>query len=892
MSYSASVAPGDFLTACIGLGANASVASITDTIGGRWIQTGFSYNTNGGAEIWSARGVHGGTTTVTVALTSSAAVGVSVAEWSGIQYRNPLDQWSQNLGTSGTIATQAVTPRTNGDLFLAAVAGSSALTAGPTNSYTALTTGGTGNGAGYFIASGSVSSATTWTQTSSGAFAAVEACFLEGAAGLNPNLQFPETQIQISTQGNYQAPLVGTGVWTEIGGYVQSFTAGPLGRQHELDRAQASAGQLVCDNRTTGVFNAWNTSSFLYNNGLGLRPMNPIRIAAAWNGTTSPVAYGYLKTDTTTIQNVVDVDATLEFVDIFQMLSLKYLSNDNYAQLVMADGGADLVAYYRLGDPLGNYSVKDSSGNGATGSLISGIGGPPAYGAAGAFIYDPNTALDCTNGTNSPSGGFSTIDNTTQPPTVHDPLGSNAGTWTFEAWGDWTQSSHPQPAGDSGNVPNGILLHANSVTPSGYSAQPMELQVGWVGFSGIAGAAGGSFLQVFGENPGVVSGAIPATIFDGDFHHYVFVSSSSPAFYVDGLPIPMAVPFECSSISGVSFGSPANSISPLTGTADFSVLASGWPGEMQDVALYSKALTAEQIANHYETGQWFRQQEFGASVGPQSASVGRLNKVIAVSGLPQSILNVPYPFHSYLYAETNAVTTSSGLNYIQTLTETEAGGIIYQGQNGQINAYSRQYFYLSPESTGVQAIFGDNTNTSLHYESDIQITLDDLDLWSDYQIESGRSGAQLQEYGPSQSATLQAAASIWGQRTLQGLTSLQFAYDGDALATAENYAEWYSKPTQRVQQISLYSTAAQGANIPAMLGLGIFAAIEVQYQGQTAGNQFSQTSLIEQITHSADLSQPIWNTQFALSPFELTMDPVKLGTWTFGTSASVAVLTL
>ena len=69
--------------------------------------------------------------------------------------------------------------------------------------------------------------------------------------------------------------------------------------------------------------------------------------------------------------------------------------------------------------------------------------------------------------------------------------------------------------------------------------------------------------------------------------------------------------------------------------------------------------------------------------------------------------------------------------------------------------------------------------------------------------------------------------------------------------------------------------------------------VTVQYQGQTPGPQFSQDSVIEQITDSVQLdSGPEWITTWALSPYEILMEPIVLGTYHFSASASVGVLTL
>lgn len=154
-------------------------------------------------------------------------------------------------------------------------------------------------------------------------------------------------------------------------------------------------------------------------------------------------------------------------------------------------------------------------------------------------------------------------------------------------------------------------------------------------------------------------------------------------------------------------------------------------------------------------------------------------------------------------------------------------------------------------------------------------------------------GGQLQEYGPAQSEAAAVSASVYGSRTLQGLTSLQFELDSDALAVAQWYGNIYSFPIPRVQQMQLDSWAAGGNNIPKMLGLRLYDRVTVLYNGATPQAPFIQDSLVESITHNVDMDNgPTWNVQLALSPYEILLSPTILGTWQFGTAASVAVLTL
>lgn len=955
-TLSSNVKAGDTLLMAIELRSNASVSSVTDNLSNRWIQVAYAYDSGtNGVELWMARGATAGSTTVTVDMTTSNACGMNVSEWSGIATAYPIDQWSQTNGTSASVSPTAVTPRANGDMFFAVAEGNTTLTH-TSDSYTTLSVGGrTDDGAAYFVSSGSVASTTHWTQTSSDPYAAVAVCFQAGSQYVNPKLQFPEVLVQMCTLPDYQAPLLGQGVWTDVSNYCQKMSLGPIGRQHELDRVQAATASFTFDNRF-GYFNPWNTQSFLYNDGAGLLPMNPVKVTAAWNGVTYPRYYGYFQQIANSISDVLDVDATLQCVDIFQLLSLKYLTSNNYAQLVESDGGANLKAFYRLGDAVNSFGTKDSSGNSQTGSLIAGLGGPPAYGAAGVYLYDSSTALDLTNGTNVANGGFQTVDNTTSPPTAHNPL-SGASVWTVEMWFQWNSQSTTVPgatttftaSGTSGgntltsysnqsggnslpNIAVGSLIVGPDVV-SGTVATAVTTTAGKTVITLSNNISGGSpSNQVYTATQGGAPSVLAYLNAGGGGHPIAFgvgqtttasvttyngvvignysgvlapVLSSTDVTAEDGEWHHLAVTYQASVASIYVNGAFSGSVNPVFNWVfpyDITIgCAPGgaWsvPASIQDVALYSEVLTATQIENHYTTGMWLQSAELGAAA-TGGTSTNRLAKLLSIIGLPTSMLNVPYPFRTYLYAETDVVTTTSGLNYLQTMTETEPG-LVYQAPNGAINAYSRQYQYLNATSTTSQGTFGDSTSAAYHYEGpSFVLAQDDLDIFNDIQVQSGNTSSggsitevgQLQEWGPDQSTSMATSASIYGARTLQGLTSLQFENDSDVLAVAQNYAQWYGYPIIRVQAITCNSFANGGANLPQMLARNLYDCITVQYEGQVVGPQFSQEALIESVTDDVNLANPSWQTTWALSPYELLMEPMCLGEWTFGGNDGVLTL--
>jgi len=701
---------GNTLIASVCLSGSASVLSVTKTTGGsHWIQDAYSYTTGGSSEIWSSRGVHGTSASITFTFSSAASVGVNVSEWSGIWYANPLDQWSQNFGTSASATTQAVTPRQAGDLFFAVVS-TAASVSGPSNGYATLPSGTTTGGVAYLISNYDTSETTSWSVASSQTWATAHASFVAGPAGLNPQLQFPETLIEMCPQSDYLAPIKGLGIWTNVSQYARSMTLGPMGRQHELDRIQATQSTFTMDNRS-GVFNPWNQNSFLGSTGC-LDPMSPVKVTAAWDGITSPIAYSYVQEVLPVIGDVLNVDATITCMDILQMLSLKYLSSAVYADLVIADGGTDLVAYYRLGDQPGSYSVADSSGNGYTGSLISGVAGAPAFGAAGAFLFDSDTALDCTNGTNLPNGGFSMVDNTTQPPTKHDPFADVGGqVQTFECWFKYTDTTVQSLTGGFGNVlniPNSDLMSASVgsgprasiqigttleinpftgfptvVATNAIIATPGWINQTWPGPSqtvssgyqicpdatpeilwqctgpGTSGSVEPAWHDYIGG--GISDGSVTWTsatnflayytpngpVMDGQWHfaEIEVASGFSNSFQTDGCFVD-GLPATANAIFASAGFSGMSSVQFGTGIEPF-------VGVLDEVALYgnNSNLSAPIAANHYNTGKWFQIQEYGASDGSLD-----LSYIVTISGTTASVSSGSFA------GVTNGMTIYAGLD--------------------------------------------------------------------------------------------------------------------------------------------------------------------------------------------------------------------------------------
>lgn len=317
---------------------NAFVASSTPPMSNDWIQAAYSYNGTQSAEIWYARGVNAGQTAVTITISATTTLwAANISEWAGVWYVDPLDQWSQNQGNTAIPIEQPVNPRAAGDLFLAVAAAGSALTSGPINGYTTLQLTNNTFGAASLVASVDASQYTAWNTGTNEPWVTCQASFVAGVSGFNPQFQFPEVLVEISTEPNYLAPVQGLGIWTNMSQYVRAFNTNGPGKQHLLDRIEATTATITLNNRS-GQFNRWNSTGTYYNAGQGLLPMNPVQIRAAWDGVTSPIFFGYLQAITPRIMDALNVDAELDAVDILGLMNLAYLAGNNYEQLLLSGG--------------------------------------------------------------------------------------------------------------------------------------------------------------------------------------------------------------------------------------------------------------------------------------------------------------------------------------------------------------------------------------------------------------------------------------------------------------------------------------------------------------------------------------------------------------------------
>lgn len=211
-----------------------------------------------------------------------------------------------------------------------------------------------------------------------------------------------------------------------------------------------------------------------------------------------------------------------------------------YSDVVLADAP---LAYYRLGEPSGTTAV-DASANGNDGTYHN-----MALGTPGLLAGDADSAIT-GNGSNS---------------YVDSPLALNpaSGPFSVELW------LKPASFANTRNI-----VGQRDGTGTGHS-------VLW------AHQTTGVLAATLGGGVEYDSGAALAV---GNVYHVVFTfDSGTYTFYVNG----------------VAAGSGAATVDPATGGWVIGAsknLVNGPAGVMDEVAIYDKALTPEQVANHYTAG--------------------------------------------------------------------------------------------------------------------------------------------------------------------------------------------------------------------------------------------------------------------------------------------------
>jgi PKD repeat protein len=225
-----------------------------------------------------------------------------------------------------------------------------------------------------------------------------------------------------------------------------------------------------------------------------------------------------------------------------------------YGSRVRATAG--LIDYWRMSDATGT-NLADSKGG-----AVTTVSGTPEFGVTSAIPGDSDTAVSF-NGTNS---------------AAQAPLNlSGTNKLTLEFWMKWDAYA------DDDDLAFELTPNFNS-NPGGFLVDPNAPEEG--GKFGVAIGSGDSRNTAYFARPSA-----------GAWHHYALVmDSSAPASeqvvpYVDGQPVPYV-----KTKSGTGAGNFANSTLYFMSRAASALFGAG---DLDEVALYNRALPASTIEDHY-----------------------------------------------------------------------------------------------------------------------------------------------------------------------------------------------------------------------------------------------------------------------------------------------------
>ena len=479
--------------------------------------------------------------------------------------------------------------------------------------------------------------------------------------------------------------------------------------------------------------------------------------------------------------------------DGFKILSRVDISGA-YEDVVRGDSP---VGWWRLDDDTPSTDLcTDSSGNGRDGRYR---GSPPSV--------DPLIA--------GSSGAAVDFDGSNDRVELDLAAGLTAGPLSIECWVALT---------------GGLRYPLYVQHASASSTIAVELEV-----------SNGKFYGAFMDSTGAVTGAqSPASYNDGLPHHVVATvdTDRKARLYVDGALVATdagastnltAWPF--GKVMLASFAPP--SLAPLFARLD---------GTLDEVAIYNTALTAADVAAHYEAG---------ATTWAGDTTGERVARVLDLAGWPAADRDLDTGrsiMGPYLEAESNA------LSIVQRAEATE-GGALWQAPDGAITFRDRHAAIQDWNATVAQAAFTDDgAATNPQHYTVLDLSYDDT-LIINEAVVTWEDGTETSRDQDSVDAYTRSA-----HRVETGLTTAPEARDrGDWLL------ERYKNPAVRPERVVLRPSGDQRL-WRHCLARKIGDRVTVRRKPQNTGTAIEFDATIESINHRIADGKNTWETEFGLSP--------------------------
>ena len=588
-----------------------------------------------------------------------------------------------------------------------------------------------------------------------------------------------------------------TPTWTDISAYLKTFTV-HRGRSDDQSPFNAGQAQITLSNETR-AFDPTYASSPYYPNVL---PMRRISIQATYNAITYDVFNGYVTNWQQTFSPPGDAECIVTASDAFKVLANVTLPDSPYAAEVRADAP---VHWWRLGEPAGATTALDSIG-----STNVPYVGSPTLGSTGLVAHSSLTAAK-----------FPTI--------------SDRASGTFGAGGF--------PLATAATIEFLYRLD-NNAAPNGYLFELITTPNVITSAAGVAVHTSGGNLVVDITNNAGTSISVSSTGVDFTVpnvtHHIavVILGASAVKIYIDGV--------DRTSGSTTFSGSMADTTNPwLIGINGFSFGQYSQPGTigtLDEVALYTTALSAARVSAHYS-----------AATTPWNGdtSGARVGRILNAGGWPAADRNIDTGMAVLQAADTASATLLSAL---QKVEQTE-GGALFVTAAGLVRFIGHDSLLKSPYTTP-QATFGD-TGTDLEY-GDLTYEYDDVLIFNEVRVT--RTGGVTQIVADTTSQT----HYLRRTKTLDGLLNQS---DSSSLDRANWELTHYSSPILRVTGLRLEPAANNDAtHYPQVLGRELLDRVTVKRTPQNLGSTIQQDVLIQGISHTVTAME--WVTDWNLSPAE------------------------
>lgn len=288
-------------------------------------------------------------------------------------------------------------------------------------------------------------------------------------------------------------------------------------------------------------------------------------------------------------------------------------------------------------------------------------------------------------------------------------------------------------------------------------------------------------------------------------------------------------------------------------TALGSVLAVGPAGAfLQCVALYDRALTAAEIALHYQAAL--------VTGFPDELSGVQILQILQACGVPSSAIGTIDTGSVECIPPLITKGQTQVLSVVQTSENTEQG-MLYCSPAGPLEFATADAIAALSESVATFA--NDGTPTHIPPLDPPVPSCDDLTLWNSVAV--GIQGAEETETSSVYFSTTPSSIDTAGARALTGYTGMYFKNAATAQALADTLCTRYAKPKTRVRSVACSNTATAGKWLPTMLSFRLLTYVTVWWQPYDGSESpFSQKSQIEQITHV--VTKTTWTTALALMP--------------------------